>query len=260
MGDKILKRVLAIAAHPDDIEFVMSGTLILLGRAGYELHYMNIANGCCGSTQMSAAHTAEVRQREAIEAADLIGAQFHPSLTDDLQVFYDAPTLARLAAVAREVAPEILLTHAPVDYMEDHTNACRLAVTAAFARGMPNFATNPDRPPIDGPVTIYHAQPHGNRDPLGHEVRPDLCIDVTGVIDQKAAMLACHKSQQDWLDTSQGLGSYIETMKSLNREVGRMSGRFEYAEGWRKHLHLGFCAESADPLRAALGAAVQAIA
>ncbi len=137
--------------------------------------------------------------------------------------------------------------------MEDHTNVCRLAVTAAFTRGMPNFPTEPPRPPTDVPVTLYHAQPHGNRDPLGHEVRPDIYVDVSGVIEQKAAMLGCHKSQQDWLDASQGLGSYVETMKSLGREVGQMSGPFEYAEGWRKHLHLGFCAEEADPLRTALG-------
>jgi LmbE family N-acetylglucosaminyl deacetylase len=260
MSEKKNKRVLAIAAHPDDIEFVMSGTLILLGQAGYELHYMNIANGCCGSTQWSAAHTAEVRLREAIAAADLIGAEFHPPLTADLQIFYDSPTLAHLAAIVREVSPQIVLTHAPIDYMEDHTNACRLAVTAAFARGMPNFPTDPPRPPVDGPVTIYHAQPHGNCDPLGHEVRPDFCVDVTSVIDQKVAMLACHKSQQDWLDASQAMNSYIEAMKDLNRQVGRMSGRCEYAEGWRKHLHLGFCAAADDPLRAALGAAAHAVA
>ncbi len=133
------KRVLAIGAHPDDIEFVMAGTLILLGRAGYELHYLNLANGCCGSTTLSAPHAAELRQSEAIRAADLIGAEFHASLCDDLAIFYDQPTLARLAAIVREIEPEILLTHPPVDYMEDHTNACRLAVTAAFVRGMPNF-------------------------------------------------------------------------------------------------------------------------
>jgi len=39
----------------------------------------------------------------------------------------------------------------------------------------------------------------------------------------------------------------------MAREVGRMSGVFEYAEGWRRHLHLGFCGEDADPLGAALG-------
>jgi len=246
------KRAFAVAAHPDDIEFVMAGTLLLLRRAGYEIHYMNIANGCCGSTETSAAHTAEIRQREALAAADLIGAEFHPSLVNDLEIFYDLPTLSRLAAVMREVAPEILLIHAPLDYMEDHMNACRLALTAAFARGMPNFQTAPPRPPVEHTVTVYHAQPHGNRDPLGAPVRPSLYVDVSGVMQEKAAMLACHKSQQQWLDTSQGLNAYLETMRELMREVGGWSGRYEYAEGWRRHLHLGFCGPDDDPLVNAL--------
>ncbi len=41
-------------------------------------------------------------------------------------------------------------------------------------------------------------------------------------------------------------------MRELMREVGRMSGRFEYAEGWRRHIHLGLCADDADPLAEAL--------
>jgi LmbE family N-acetylglucosaminyl deacetylase len=246
------KRAMAVAAHPDDIEFVMAGTLILLGEAGYELHYMNIANGCCGSTEHSATHTAQIREQEALAAADSIGAEFHPSLVNDLEIFYNHETLTRLAAVMRKVAPEILLVHAPIDYMEDHMNACRLAVTAAFARGMPNYPVRPPREPVEGNVTIYHAQPHGNRDPLGREVRPNMFVDVGSVMEKKIAMLACHKSQQQWLDTSQGLNSYLEAVQDLMREVGRMSGRFEYAEGWRRHHHLGFCAADADPLRAAL--------
>ena len=45
------KRAFAVAAHPDDIEFFMAGTLMRLGEAGYELHYMNVADGSCGTTQ-----------------------------------------------------------------------------------------------------------------------------------------------------------------------------------------------------------------
>lgn len=246
-------RAMAIAAHPDDIEFVMAGTLILLRDAGYEIHYMNIANGCCGSMEHSREHTAQLRATEALAAADLIGAEFHPSLTNDLEIFYDHATLTRLAAVVREVAPRIVLTHSPSDYMEDHANACRLAVTAAFTRGMPNYPTTPFREPTDEPVTIYHAQPHGNRDPLGVIVRPALAVDVSTVIDMKSAMLACHKSQKEWLDATQGLGSYIDTMRELMREVGSMTGKLSLAEGWRKHLHLGFCGADDDPLADALG-------
>ncbi|HEV3004334.1 MAG TPA: PIG-L family deacetylase [Pirellulales bacterium] len=247
------KRAFAIAAHPDDIEFVMAGTLIRLRTAGFEIHLMNIANGCCGSTEHDAATVARIRRQEAMAAAASIGAVFHESLTNDLELLYVLPTLRRLGAIVREVAPEIVLTHSPVDYMEDHTNACRLAVTAAFSRGMPNFPVDPPTPVTDQPVTIYHAQPHGNRTPLGDEAVPGWFVDVTDLLDQKAAMLLCHASQKLWLDQSQGLDSYVQAMRDLMREVGRMSGRYEYAEGWRRHLHLGFCDAQADPLLAVLG-------
>jgi LmbE family N-acetylglucosaminyl deacetylase len=141
-----MPRAFAVAAHPDDIEFLMSGTLMRLGERGYELHYMNLANGCCGSRELDREQTAAARLEEARAAAASIGATFHPPLVADLEIFYDRPTLGRLASVMRAVAPEILLIHSPDDYMEDHMNACRLAITAAFARGMPNFPVEPPRP------------------------------------------------------------------------------------------------------------------
>lgn len=250
--DTMSQRVFAVAAHPDDIEFVMAGTLIRLRDAGYELHYMNVANGCCGSTEYDSTAAARIRREESMAACRSIGAVFHDSLVNDLEVFYDRPTLLRLAAVMREVAPEMVLTHAPVDYMEDHTNTCRLAVTAAFARGMPNFPVAPPTACTSQPVTVYHAQPHGNQTPLGEAVVPGLFIDISETMPQKTAMLACHASQKRWLDESQGLDSYLMTMQELSAEVGRMSGRYAYAEGWRRHLHLGFCDADADPLYQAL--------
>ncbi len=247
-----MKTAFAIAAHPDDIEFFMSGTLIRLADVGYEIHYMNVANGCCGTTQFDAETIARMRRGEAMSAAASIGAVFHESICNDLEVFYDRPTLMKLASIVREVAPEIVLTHSPSDYMEDHMNTSRLAVTAAFARGMPNFPVDPPRPSVDQIVTVYHAQPFSHRDPLRRLVQPDFFVDVTDVVEQKVAMLAEHKSQKRWLDESQGHDSYLETLRELDRECGRMSGRFEYAEGWRRHLHLGFCGEKDDPLTASL--------
>ena len=248
-----MQRALAIFAHPDDIEFVAAGTLLLLRNAGYETHYMNMADGCCGSTTIGRDVLAKRRLEESCTACNVAGAMFHPPIAHDLAIFYDARALARLAAVVREVAPQIVLTHSPVDYMEDHTNTCRLAVTAAFARGMPNFPTDPPRSAIDSPVTVYHAQPHGNCGPLGEPIRPTHFVDISAVMPKKTAMLACHETQKTWLDQSQGFDSYLHAMHEAAREVGRMSNGFEFAEGWRRHLHLGFCAADADPLADALG-------
>jgi len=161
--------------------------------------------------------------------------------------------VARVAAVIRQVRPRILLVRSPQDYMEDHMNAARIAVTAAFARGMRNFATIPPVDPIPDEVTVYHALPYGLRGPLRERIRPGQYVDITPVLDEKRRMLACHRSQKEWLDESQGLDAYLDTMVGFAREVGRMSGRFEYAEGWRRRSHLGFCSEDTDPLGEALG-------
>ena len=246
-------RVFALAAHPDDIEFGMAGTLILMARAGCEIHYMNIANGSCGSNMHDAAATAEIRLAEATVAAGRISAVFHPPLVADLEIFYEPKLLARVASVMRAVAPDILLAPSPQDYIEDHENACRLAVTAAFCRGMPNFPVNPPRPATGGEIVVYHAQPHGNRDSLNHLVHPDFCVDITTVIEDKIAMLGEHKSQKTWLDQSQGMNAYLDIMKGHAAQIGALTSKSQFAEGWRRHNPLGFCAEHADPLADMLG-------
>jgi N-acetylglucosamine malate deacetylase 1 len=246
------RRAFAIGAHPDDIEFMMAGTLILLGRAGYELHVMTIANGSCGTAHHGRDEIVRIRRGETAAAAATIDAVFHESLVDDMSIYYEPDQLSRLAAVMREVAPDILLLQSPTDYMEDHQNAVRLAVSAAFARGMPNFVTDPRRKPVERSLTIYHAQPHGNRDPLRRLVMPELFVDIGDVLALKIAMLAEHESQKLWLDESQGMDSYLHAMEEICREIGVLSGRFEYAEGWRRRLHFGFCAPDADPLADAL--------
>src|SRR5436309_11001264 len=94
---------MAIGAHPDDIEFYMAGTLLLLKEAGYEAHYLNVASGNCGSTEYNGNTTRSIRSTEARKAAKLLGAQFHPPLTNDLEIFYELGLLRALAAIIREV-------------------------------------------------------------------------------------------------------------------------------------------------------------
>jgi LmbE family N-acetylglucosaminyl deacetylase len=243
----------AIAAHPDDIEFYMAGTLLLLAQRGWKIHYLTLSSGNCGSVRDNAARTRTIRRRESQRAAQILGATWHRSLTDDLEILYELKLLRRLAAIAREVAPRIVLTHSPQDYMEDHVNTCRLACTAAFARAMPNFRTAPARPAIEGDVTVYHAMPHGLCDPLRGRVLPGAFVNTTSVHETKRRALAAHTSQKAWLDASQGMDSYLCAMDEMSLAVGRMSRRFHHAEGWRRHLHLGFSATDSDPLREALG-------
>ncbi len=248
-------RVLAVAAHPDDIEFLMAGTLVLLGRRGWELHYVNLSTGNCGSAAIPAAKLRTVRRRESKAAAKVLGATWHPPIADDLEIFYGDRLLRKVAAVVRRVQPSIVLTHALSDYMEDHMQTARLAVTATFARGMPNYRTTPSVPAWHGNVVVYHAVPHGLRDPLGRRVAARAWVNTVEAREQKRAALACHASQRTWLDESQGMDSYLLAMEAFGEELGRESGRFAMAEGWTRHHPLGFAALDADPLQDALGAA-----
>jgi len=248
-----MRTALAIGAHPDDIEFYMAGTLLRLRQVGWQIHYFTIANGSCGSQQYPAGRTRAIRRAESRRAAKILGAHWHPSLCNDLEIFYELGLLRRVAAVIREVRPAILLTHSPVDYMEDHTNTCRLAVTAAFAHAMPNFRSVPPRPTADYDLTIYHAIPHSLRDPLRRRVSPEAFVNTTPVLDIQCAALAEHRSQQAWLDATQGLDSMAGKLREMARAVGRLSRKFKFAEGWRRHLHYGFSATEVDPLREALG-------
>ena len=244
-----MNSVLAIFAHPDDIEFVAAGTLLRLKQLGWSIHYMNIANGCCGSTITDREETVRIRLEESRRSADLLGATFYPPICDDLDVFYNRQNLEKVSAVIRLAKPNIVLTHARQDYMEDHMETCRLAVTAAFSRSVPNYRTVPTVATCDQDVAIYHAQPHGNRLPDGTVVRPQYTVCIDEVIETKLTMLACHKSQQQWLQSTQKMNSYLQTMLDLCSEVGAMSGeQVRYAEGWTKHLHLGFGPADYDPL------------
>lgn len=248
-----MKSALAIFCHPDDIEFCAAGTLLMLRDRGWSIHYFNVCNGSGGSVQMDAPTLTAKRLLEAQEAARLLGATFYPPVCDDLELTYRIDYLRRVIAVVREARPSIVLTHSPQDYMEDHVNAGRLAVSAAFCHGVPNVPSDPPRDAYYDDVTVYHAMPHGLCDPLRQQIRAGLYVDTSSVHSRKRTALAAHESQKHWLDVSQGMDSYLVSMDEMSRAVGRLSGRFEIAEGWRRHLHLGFSAQEVDPLREALG-------
>ncbi|WP_276347682.1 PIG-L deacetylase family protein [Daejeonella sp. JGW-45] len=243
-----MKTALAVAAHPDDIEFLMAGTLILLKNQGYEIHYMNLSTGNCGSIETDSSTTTEIRLKEAQNSAKIMGAQFHDPICNDFEIFYELDLLRKLTSIVRLVKPSVILTHSPSDYMEDHMNTSRLAVTAAFIRGVPNFAADYSAT-NNYDCAVYHALPHSLLDPLRRKVIPELFIDTSSVHHVKREALEAHRSQQNWLEDSQKMNSYIKSMEQFSLTVGTMSGRFQHAEGWRRHLHVGFSEEGFDPLK-----------
>ena len=243
---------LAMAAHPDDIEFMMAGTLLLLKRAGVEIHICNLANGCYGSEVYSKEEAARVRALEAQAAARIAGAVWHPSLFDDTQLFYDSPSLAKVTSIVRQIRPDILLTTSRHDYMEDHEYASRLACSAAFNRCLPSYVTDPPVPSCNKPMAVYHSLPHGLMDMQRVPIVPEFVVDIGEVMAVKREMLAQHKSQKEWLDATQGMDSYLESMADAASTVGTRYGECAYAEGWRRHNHMGYCDSGFAPLQTLL--------
>src|SRR5881394_3543657 len=137
--------------------------------------------------------------------------------------------------------------------MEDYTNAFRLGVTVAFACGMPNLKTVPSQAAAEYETTVYYAMFYGLCDQLRRRIVAGAYVNTISVHKTKYEALAAHKSQQAWLDVSQGLNSYLLAMEDMSFAVGRLSKKFRHAEGWRRHSHLGFCGPDVDPLRNALG-------
>jgi len=248
------KTVLAVGAHPDDIEFLYSGTLLLLKKQGWAIHMWNLSNGNAGSKTLSAEAIAAKRWEEARSSARIPGATMHPPLFQDLGIFYDAPSLARVSSVVRAIDPSIILTHPPSDYMEDHENTCRLVVTAAIAKGIPNYPVDPPCEAKDGPVALYHAPPLGCRTGLNEPVVPTLFVDIGSVVEEKVRMLLAHESQMEWLRQTQTMTSLEDVVLAESRNVGKLSGVFQCAEAFTPHDHRGYCPENFKPLEEALGA------
>lgn len=247
---------LAVGCHPDDIEFMMAGTLFRLREKGFSLHYMNVANGNCGTLEYGREEIEVIRRKEAQSAAEYLGATWYPSIANDLEVVYDIELVRKVLAVMRTIGPDIILVPALHDYMEDHMNTARIAVTAAFTLAMPNFVSIPPVETVLKEVALYHAMPYGLHDTFSRKVVPHFYVDTTNVIESKERMLACHTSQRNWLDDSQKLDSYVRTMVEMGRQMGSDSGRFSYAEGWLRHNPLGYSGNDYHPLETVLSESI----
>ena len=150
------------------------------------------------------------------------GRHITPASAEILNL-YTVPTLRKVAAAIRKSKASIVLTHSPVDYMEDHTNTCRLAVAAAFTHGMPNFRTTPVTRPYGDDVTVYHAMPHSLRGPLREKIVPGAFVDTTVVHERKIEALAAHAESTGLAGCESGMNSYLKTADDMSRHVGKLS-------------------------------------
>ena len=237
------KRILAVGAHPDDVEFMCAGTLCMLRRLGYEIHLAVMCRGDCGTQEYSAQEISRIRDREARAACKVLGATYHCVGFRDLCIFNDDAANRRVAALLREVNPWLVITHPPQDYMADHEMTSLLVRNACFAAPIPNYDLTPfTQAPLCAAIpTLYYTQSLEGVDLFGSPVLPQFYVDVSDCIDLKVRMLTCHASQRNWLRAQHGMDEYTESLRRWNAQLGQraseVAGRpVSYAEAFRQHL------------------------
>jgi LmbE family N-acetylglucosaminyl deacetylase len=224
---------LSFLAHPDDAEILCAGTLIRLSQLGWQIHIATATPGDAGTMTENRWDISSIRTKEAAASAAKIGATYHCLDEKDGFVVYDKPTIRKTMDLFRRVAPSLVFTHAPRDYMVDHEQASLLARGASFAYGAPNISDFPRHPESRVPY-LYYCDPVEGIDPLGNPVIPTTLIDITAQIEKKAEMLACHASQRAWLRAHHGMDEYIESMKRHDEKRGKLAAT-RYAEGFIQH-------------------------
>lgn len=229
-------RVLAIHAHPDDIEFQCVGTLALLKRNGCQITLATMTPGDCGSAEMGPDEIAAVRRGEARRAAELLGAEYHCLEFRDLSICIDNDSRRKVTEAVRRARPHIVFTAPPVDYMSDHEMTSRLVRDACFNAPIPNYATQQwePAPPIDKIPHLYYVDPLESSDYFGRPVQPEFILDVSQTFELKRQMLACHESQRNWLLKQHGIDEYLQSCERWSAARGQEIG-CAHGEGFTQH-------------------------
>jgi LmbE family N-acetylglucosaminyl deacetylase len=247
--------ILAIHAHPDDVEILAGGTMALLASGGNRVVIVTMTPGDCGSHEYGPEEVADIRRLEAANSARRIGAEYRCAEFRDLAIFSDDASRRRITEILRQVNPEIVLTASPVDYMADHEATSALVRDACFGAPAPNYRTGAETPawPIPAIPHLYFMDAVGGVDRDNRRIAPDFYVNVEPFFETKRAMLAEHQSQRDWLRQHHGMDDYLEMMERFTRANGDQA-RVRYAEGFRQYK--GHPYPQSPRLQELLGAAV----
>jgi N-acetylglucosamine malate deacetylase 1 len=173
--------LLAIAAHPDDVELTCGGTLIKMAEHGYKTGLLDLTAG-----EMGSRGTPEARAKEAAQAAKVLGVKWRETLgVPDSDVQPSRQHKLRLAAVIRELRPKTVI----LPYWEarhpDHYHASTLGYEACFLAGLKQL-------PIEGeayrPFKILYSTAYA-------EVRPTFVVDISEQYEQRRRAILAHGSQ-----------------------------------------------------------------
>lgn len=227
--------ILAVHAHPDDIEILMGGTLARLAGQGHAVKVVTATAGEGGSAEFDPAETGRIRQAEAAASAARIGADYRCLGFPDLGVFNDDPSRRAVTELVRWARPDVVITGSPVDYHPDHEAISILARDACFAAPVANYITGPSEA-LEAIPALYFADASGGRDRDGAPLPRDFAVDVGATFATKRAMLAEHRSQASWVLKQHGIPDLGADMEAWCRRVGSDFG-VAFAEGFRQYRH-----------------------
>jgi LmbE family N-acetylglucosaminyl deacetylase len=217
-------RVLAIGAHPDDLEILCGGTLVRYVQEGHEVVMCNATLGNRGSYVHTSEEIARIRGEEARRAAEVAGAEHMTLGFSDSEINAADPEQRRAVVdLVRGARPDLIITHFPDDYMSDHNEISKLVFDCSFHATLPLLETGKPYHPQVTPIYYMDAL-------MGIGFQPTEYVDVSAVIDTKARMLEQHESQVTWLRDHDGI-DVVEQMKTVTRFRGQQCG-VAYAEGF----------------------------
>jgi LmbE family N-acetylglucosaminyl deacetylase len=221
-------RILAIGAHPDDMDFFCGGTLARFVAGGNVVGVCSLTDGRGGGKASTPEELAELHRHEHVESAAILGAQTFWLGIPDGALVDDAETRMIVAEILREFRPDLLITHPPEDYHPDHVASSHLVINASYMARYPRPGAASVRLP--GVVPLYFVDAEA-----GHQFLPDEYVDVTSVWTQKTSMLDVHRSQYEgWVNPLTGVAEnwLVDRATVVGRFRGLQCGAL-YAEAFQ---------------------------
>src|SRR5579884_249082 len=223
-GPVTVRRVLAVGAHPDDIEILCGGTMARYRREGVEVTLATATDGNRGGMGVAPEELGAVRRKEAAASAEEIGAHYvSAGLPDGGVNPTDEAMRQVMVDVVREARPDVVFTHHPDDYHADHAATSKLVLDATFSASVPLHVS--DEPATTGiPPVLF-------MDTLaGIGFLPEEYVDISDIFPVKRSMLSRHASQIRWMREHDGI-ELLDFMEVMGRFRGIQCG-VAHAEGF----------------------------
>ena len=217
--------ILAIGAHPDDLELNCAGTLARYAAAGHRVFMAAFTSGNMGVFDLPPDEVARIRRREAEASAAIIGAKLLWGGVDDELVFPDAQQRRLMIDLLRQADPDVIITHGPGDYHPDHRYVSQLVFDSYFQKGIPNLPGQTRPACRFGQAQVYYMDNLG-----GIGFLPSEYVDITDVSEAKRRMLACHQSQL--APMKELANTDMLEMIDVQARFRGFAARAKYAEGF----------------------------